>query len=419
MEFIENLSEKEYENFVSNHPKGHFLQSFYWGNVSKLKKYAPHYVGIQENGKLIATALLLEKKILKKYGFFYCPRGFVCDYKNFELLDFFIKNLKKYCKKHHGIFLRIDPDIKLRELDNEGNAINTGNNNFELVKYLVKLGFKHKGYNKNFENNEPRYTFRLDTNKNIEYVRKNLHPTTRNIINRGNIFHLNIYKGTIDDIKYFYETMIDTAKRESLVLSPIEYYESFYSELNKHNMSDIYIVKINIDELKKNYLEKIKLLEQEIDLANIKESKKHTHKLETKLEEINQRIDKNKKELSELDSIKEKELVLSTMITAKYQNKVWTVHGGNKNELRYLNANYWLYYTIVEDAVKDGYQIVDFFGTTGDPDKNNPIYGIHLFKKRFGGEYIEFIGEFDYVLNPLLYFGYIKIFPKIRKLLKK
>ena len=107
------------------------------------------------------------------------------------------------------------------------------------------------------------------------------------------------------------------------------------------------------------------------------------------------------------------------MITAKYQNKVWTVHGGNSDELRFLNANYWLYYTIIEDAVKDGYKIVDFFGTTGEPTPGNSVYGIHLFKKRLGGEYTEFIGEFDYVLNPLLYFAYTKVYPKIRRKLKR
>lgn len=418
MKFVENIEKEEYENFVKTHQKGHFLQSFYWGNVSKYKHYKPHYVGLKQNDKLIATALLLEKKLIKKYGFFYCPRGFICDYNDLELLKIFTNNLKVYCKKNHGIFLRINPDIKLQELDNEGNLI-PGYNNFSLVKYLTKLGYKHKGFNKDFENNEPRFTFRLNIDKNIEQIRKDFHPTTRNIINRGNIFNLNIYKGNLEDVKLFYKTMEDTAERESLILSPVEYYENFYKELNQNNMSDIYIVKVNIEELKKNYLEKIEILKQQIDQITKKESKKYINRNESKIEELNQRIQKNKHELEELNEINEKEIILSTMITAKYQNKVWTVHGGNKNELRYLNANYWLYYTIIEDAVKEGYQIIDFFGTTGNPNKNNPIYGIHLFKKRFGGEYIEFIGEFDYILNPLLYFGYTKIFPRIRKIIKK
>ena len=419
MEFVENLNKDEFDNFVKNHQKGHFLQSFHWGEVSKEKKYKPHFVGIKQDGEIIATALLLEKHLIKKYCFFYCPRGFVCDFSDFELLKFFTDSLKKYCKKNHGIFLRLDPDIKLQDLDENGNVIESENDNHELVNYMIKLGYKHKGFNKNFENNEPRYTFRLNINKEIDEVRKVFHPTIRQIINRGNIYQLEIYKGTADDLKVFYDTMIDTAKREYLVLSPIEYYENFYNILNKQNMSDIYVAKINIDNLKNNYKNKIELLHQEIDLASMKDDKKNAKKIEIKLKELNMSLEKNINELEELNNIKEKEIVLSSIITAKYKNKVWTIHGGNKNELRHLNANYWIYYTIMENAINEGYQIFDFFGTTGDQDPKNPVAGIHLFKKRFGGEYIEFIGEFDYILNPIIYFGYTKIFPKIRKLIKK
>lgn len=419
MEFIENISKEEYEQFVSTHSiKGHFLQSYYWGDVSKHKHYSPHYVGLKENNKLIATALLLQKHLISKYSFFYCPRGFVCDYSNFEVVELFTKYLKKYCKKKKGIFLRIDPDVKLQNLDNEGNILE-GLDNHKLVNDLIELGYKHKGFNKNFESNEPRYTFRLDISKGIEEVRKNLHPTTRNIINRGNIFNIKVYRGNVDDVKYFYETMLDTAKREKLTIPPIEYYKEFYSILNKEGMSDIYIAKINLNELKKVYETKIDTIKQSIELANVKDNQKNKDKINAKLNDLNQQLDKWKKEYDEVKNIKEKEIVLSSMITAKYQNKVWTVHGGNSDELRFLNANYWLYYTIIEDAVKDGYKVVDFFGTTGEPTPGNAVYGIHLFKKRLGGEYTEFIGEFDYILKPVLYFGYTKVFPKIRKHLKR
>lgn len=419
MEFVENIDKTEYENFVSNHPMGHFLQSFYWGEVSKEKNYKSHYVGIKQDGEIIATALLLEKHLIKKYCFFYSPRGFICDYTDLELIHFFTECLKKYCKKNNGIFLRLDPAIKLQNLDENGNVLESDIDNHELVNYLIKLGYIHKGFNKNFENNEPRYTFRLNIGKNIEDLRKNFHPTIRQIINRGNMYQLEIYKGTTNDIEIFYNTMIDTAARESLVLSPIEYYKKFYTILNKENMSDIYIAKVNIDNLKDNYKNKIELLHKEIDLASSSDDKKNAKKVEVKIKELNMSLEKNKNELAELDNIREKEIILSSIITAKYQNKVWTIHGGNKNELRHLNANYWIYYTIIENAINEGYQLFDFFGTTGDQNPNNPVAGIHLFKKRFGGEYTEFIGEFDYILNPLLYFGYTKIFPKIRKLIKK
>ena len=70
-----------------------------------------------------------------------------------------------------------------------------------------------------------------------------------------------------------------------------------------------------------------------------------------------------------------------------------------------LNANYLVYYEIIKAAHEEGYKIVDLFGTCGDanPEPSNPIYGIHNFKKRLGGEYCEFIGEFYLPVNKFIY----------------
>ena len=46
MEFIEDINIKEYEEFVRNNEyKSHFMQSYYWGEVMKMKNFIPHYVG--------------------------------------------------------------------------------------------------------------------------------------------------------------------------------------------------------------------------------------------------------------------------------------------------------------------------------------------------------------------------------------
>ena len=39
MEFIDNLSKKEYENFVSNSEHSHFMQSYDFGQIRKDKGF--------------------------------------------------------------------------------------------------------------------------------------------------------------------------------------------------------------------------------------------------------------------------------------------------------------------------------------------------------------------------------------------
>ena len=74
MKLIENVAKEKYESFVKKHKKAHFLQSYAWGEFSKKEKnLIPHYVGLMDKNKLVATALLLEKKLPMGLSYFYVP----------------------------------------------------------------------------------------------------------------------------------------------------------------------------------------------------------------------------------------------------------------------------------------------------------------------------------------------------------
>jgi lipid II:glycine glycyltransferase (peptidoglycan interpeptide bridge formation enzyme) len=418
MEFVTNIEEKEYENFVSKNKKSHFMQSYYWGEVMKYKNFTPHYVGIKKDGVLVATALLLEKKMFKNLSYFYCPRGYIMDYSDYALLEKFTTELISYAKEKHAIYIKIDPDIKRHNLDVDGN-IDSSYNNYDLMEKLNKLGYKHKGFNTEFVNEQPRFTFRLNLEDDFENIYARMHATTRKILNKKNQYDLTTYIGTIKDIPDFYITMEETAEREGLACNPIKYYEEFYQILNEHGMSDLYVVKANISKLKNIYQSKIDELNKDIKDLEIK-SFGNKQKTENKISEYKNEIGKVQKDFDLVNSIKDEEAILSSIITVKYNDKVWTIHGGNTTLLRNLNSNYWLYYTIIKDAHDNGYKVIDFFGTSGiaNPDKSNPVYGIHNFKKRLGGEYTEFIGEYDLVCNKLMYDLYNLIIPIRRKIVK-
>ncbi len=418
MEFITKIEEKEYENFVSKNKKSHFMQSYYWGEVMKYKNFIPHYVGIKEDGILVATALLLEKKMFKSLSYFYCPRGYIMDYSNYNLLEKFTAELIKYAKQKHAIYIKIDPDIKRHNLDVDGN-VDDSYNNYALMRELSKLGYKHKGFNTEFVNEQPRFTFRLNLEDEFENIYARMHATTRKILNKKNQYDLITYVGTVKDIPDFYITMEETAEREGLACNPIKYYKEFYQILNERGMSDIYVVKADINKLKTIYQNKIDELNKDINDLETK-SFGNKQKTENKIVEYKNEIGKVQKDYDLVNSITEEEVVLSSIITVKYNDKVWTIHGGNTTLLRNLNSNYWLYYTIIKDAHDNGYKVIDFFGTSGiaNPDKSNPVYGIHNFKKRLGGEYTEFIGEYDLVCNKLMYDLYNLVIPMRRKIVK-
>ena len=130
------------------------------------------------------------------------------------------------------------------------------------------------------------------------------------------------------------------------------------------------------------------------------------------------KLKKEKSFFEEKAKTKEREVV-SAYFMVYYGNKSWYLYGANDMEYKDAYANYKIFDYQVRNAKKEGIEIFDEFGTIGEPNGQNSLVGIHNFKKKWGGEYLEFVGEFDYVLNRLLYFMYMKLIPVRRKLVNR
>ena len=101
-----------------------------------------------------------------------------------------------------------------------------------------------------------------------------------------------------------------------------------------------------------------------------------------------------------------------------YGDKVWYLYGASSNEDRNLMPNYLLQWSMIRWAVELGCRVYDFRGVSGDLTEDNPLYGLYKFKKGFSGDFTEFIGEMDLVLNKFVYFAVehgTSIFKELRK----
>ena len=82
-----------------------------------------------------------------------------------------------------------------------------------------------------------------------------------------------------------------------------------------------------------------------------------------------------------------------------FGDKVWYLYGASSNEHRNLMPNYLLQWNMIQWAVEKKCRIYDFRGVSGDLSEDNPLYGLYKFKKGFNGDFTEFLGEYDLVLN--------------------
>lgn len=396
---LKEIKANELDEFVYNSSYSHFMQTSAWGDVSKSRGYTPIYLGLFDNDKLVGTALLLKKKVLN-YSTYYCPRGFILDYSNKELIKEMIDNLKKYVKDNGGLYFKINPSLIIAKLDDEANRIETNDDNLSLIDFFKENGGAFRGFTTKFsESSAPRFTFRVDVSKSKEDIFNSLHNTTKKILKDNNPYGIEITKNDSKALDDFYKVMKETSIRKKMYIESFDYFKNFYELLSKKNEADIYVASVNTNNLKDIFNKKLNDVDNEINEVN---KRPDGPKKDNKLKDLDQKRNKVLKLKKEVDELKEEKIILSSIITAKFKDKVWTIHGGNGDKLLFLNANYELYYHILLDSKDNGYDIVDFYGSEGKVDKNSEIYGIYLFKLRFGGDFDEFVGEFDFVTRPLM-----------------
>ncbi len=418
MNFIEDIKKEKYEKFVKNHEKSHFLQSYAWGQFAKKEKnLIPHYVGLEnEKKELVAATLLLEKKLPFGYRYFYAPRGFIIDFKDLDLLAEFTKELRQYAKRQKGIFIKIDPDIIYRKESNAGEI--KIDNEKEVYQNLKKLGYKHLGFTKNFETMQPRYTFRIDFQQDWEQIESNFSKTTKQRIKKAEDLKVKVSIGKKEDIEKFYQLMILTENRKDFITHNQQYYESLFEIWNQENSCNLFLGTVKLEDMIKEQQQTIEQLKntlipfQKENLSKSEKSKKS--EMERRIEKLEKDIEKYKKDKKEYGN----QITLSGHFIIEYGNKAWVLYAGNHNILSETYTNYKTYQEHIKYYHNKGTKIYDQFGTIGDLRKENPLIGLHEFKKKFGGDYIEFIGEFDYILNKPMYFIFTKLVPLYRKAVK-
>ncbi|MBQ3292143.1 MAG: peptidoglycan bridge formation glycyltransferase FemA/FemB family protein [Mogibacterium sp.] len=414
-EFTENISRDEFDGFAEDNAgkvKTHFLGSYEWGEVSKYRNWQPLYVGVKEysdkapGGVLVATALVLKKALIAGYTYFYIPRGFTMDWSDFELIEFLTGAMKSFGRKHKALFFKIDPDIKLHTIDIEGNVIE-GESNEKLVDFLKALGYRQKPLNYAFENEQPRFTFRIDITGDMDSIRSKYSKTTLHEIRKSHESHVEAYKGTAADIPEFVRLTEITEARQGYISHDKSWYSKFYDALNPSGMVDIYLGRVDIRALTERA--RADLAENEALMAKYADNP--GKKARNMVKEINNRLTAIHKKLDDLEGRPQEEVIVSAYITVKYLDKIWTLYGANDMDYSKYYPNYAVYEKMIEDANAEGLKVFDGFGTVGRPDASQGAIGLYEFKKKWGGELTEFIGEFDYILNKPVYLAYSKLIP--------
>ena len=225
-----------------------------------------------------------------------------------------------------------------------------------FAEMLRSFGFQSKEGGKNFEAIQPKYVFRLDVDgKTEEEVQAGFHQKWRYNIRVAQKKGVEVKICGKEMVPAFADLMLTTGVRDGFVTRQPEYFAAMLDNLGEH--CRLYM------------------------------------------------------------AFHEGQPIAGTL-AIHYGDKVWYLYGASSNEHRNLMPNYLLQWEMIRWSIETGCRIYDFRGVSGDVSEDNPLYGLYRFKKGFGGDFTEFVGEMDLVLNKAVYLFMEKstsIFKDLRK----
>ena len=407
MKLVE-LSKTEFNEFTNYLEICPFEQSIYWANFKSGENWHPYFLGLEDKNKLLGATLLLanENKSIKK-RFFYAPQGFLIDYKNYDLLEVFTKEIINFVKEKNGIYLKIDPEILTTEKGEDGRELQGGINNLFIKDYLLKLGFIET------DNNtiNPKYTMKLDlTDKSLNDILNNMSKKARQIIKRNERLGYIVRELKQDELPIFIKTMDKISSKFNTIEYELPFYEDLASAFTKEHLK-IMIAELDLNTTLNNLKKEEKVLqiekEKRIGLYQNNQLTEETF-IEKELgykEQINIINKRRKYYLSLKEKTDNDKIFLGGYLFLIYGREITALIGGMDDEYIDLDVSYSIHFKMLKKAIEYGYRSYNFYEVK---DVND---GGFFFKQNFGAKLFEHIGEFDYPIDLNSYKKYKKYFP--------
>lgn len=393
---LRELTKREFDQFALNHPLVSFQQTSSWGRFMEGDKFHAYYVGGFIKEKMVGASLLLSYERKKdKERLFYAPRGFLIDYKNEELLKEFTEEVKKFIIEKHGVFLKIDPYILVRDRDSEGNIIEGG-----VYNDFVEVNLTNANFIKVNDRIQPKWLSRINLkDKTIDDIFNNFSPKARQTVRRNERLGFKVRYFDFKDIDKF----IDIINNESRKYNTIVPTKTFYLDLKQTFDGNIKFIEVYfkrdevINNIDKMISEVIK--EKEVRINNYHNSKMTAeYFIDKELEAL--------EEIKRLENLKDyfskcsDDVSIGIYMFITIGNEVVALNGGIVDEYNKLDASYTLHYEMIKYAIDNGYKYYNLYEIGDITDDNNKLKNSYNYKKNFGGEVVELVGEYDLVINP-------------------
>jgi len=360
---LKEIDKQTHIEFLKDYQTFSFLQLPCWAEVKS--GWKSKSVGWFDERKLVCVGLILIRNIPKtKWSLFYLPEGPVLspDYSK-NVVDW-LTPLKDFAKESGAFNLKLGPQVTVNTWsaasiknaisdnvykqfkDVDADRINPFG--LEIATKLRNLGGKQiEASGEGFGDVQPRFVFAIDVeDKSDDELLASFSQEWRRNIKKAEKSEVRVRQASFEELETFHALYKETAKRDKFTARPLSYFRQMWKSLNE-NSNNLATMRLYIAE--------------------------------------------------------QENVCHAACLWVKVGKHVWYTYGASSTSGRELRPSNAIQWQMMKDARDAGASIYDMRGIAATLNEKSPLFGLLRFKIGTGGKVIQYVGEWDFVLKPLIY----------------
>ncbi len=345
-----------------------FLQTPAWGEVKS--EWRRESIGFFHGGDLVGVGLVLYRQLPKVRRFLaYLPEGPVIDW-TAEDLRAWLDPMVRHLRKAGAFGVRMGPPVVTRRWDaaavkqgvaddavrrlGEVPPTERSQDGARVVSQLRELGWRAQAVEGGFAAGQPQYNFAIPlrhpdgTQRTEDEVLAGMNQQWRRNIKKSAKAGVEVTHGDPSpdsgDLEAFHALYVHTAERDHFTPRPLGYFRTMFRALLAEEPDRI----------------RLYLARHEGDLV-------------------------------------------AATVWVRVGSHTWYSYGASSSEKREVRGSNAAQWAMISDALEAGAAVYDLRGITDTLDPDDSHVGLIQFKVGTGGEAVEYAGEWDLPLNPLIY----------------
>ncbi|MFJ8465402.1 lipid II:glycine glycyltransferase FemX [Streptomyces swartbergensis] len=359
---VQPITRDEHLAFVAARPSASHTQIPSWAEV-KPDWRAESLGWFDATGQLVGAGLVLLRPLpgLPRY-LAYLPEGPLIDWHE-PGLERLLEPMVAHLGRRGAFAVRMGPPVVVRRWSAEAvkaaiadpaarrlrdvRATSFEPRAGQVADTLRRMGWRQtepRGED-GFAAGQPRYVFQVPfAGRSLDDIRGGLNQQWRRNITKAEKAGVKVVRGGYEDLPAFHELYCETAERDRFVPRPLPYFQRMWSALTAE----------------------------------------HPDRMRLYLAYHDGEV-----------------LAAATMLTVG--DHVWYSYGASTSRRREVQPSSAVQWRMMTDAHELGAAVYDLRGITDTLEESSHLLGLLRFKVGTGGEAVEYLGEWDFPLNRLLY----------------